>query len=136
MARDAAGRSGDWIWVYHAPPGDSPVSWGGRRSYGDQSLSEWIASFAPTLVLSGHVHQAPFVAGGGWVDRVGATWVFNMGQQIGETPACIIIDTEAREAVWFSLQGRERVDLNGRVAGPERLSAMPAWLRAAGPSAP
>ena len=90
MARDAARRSvtpaGVWVWIHHAPPRDSPVSWGGSRSYGDQELSDWIAEFSPTLVLSGHVHQAPFVAGGRWVDRIGDTWVFNMGQQIGEAP--------------------------------------------------
>ena len=45
MARDAARRTGTWIWVHHAPPRDSPVSWGGKRSYGDQELSDWIAEF-------------------------------------------------------------------------------------------
>src|SRR5262245_49266908 len=61
MARDAQRRTGTWIWVHHAPPSGSPVSWGGRRSYGDEELARWIAEFSPTLVLSGHVHQAPFV---------------------------------------------------------------------------
>ncbi len=132
MVRDADRRTGPWIWVHHAPPGGSPVSWDGKRSYGDQALSDWIATFSPTLVLSGHVHQAPFVEGGGWVDRIGDTWVFNMGKQIGEAPACIIIDTEAGEAVWLSLEGGERVDLRAREAGPERISELPAWLTAAG----
>ena len=91
-----SGAPEPWIWVcHHAPPRDSPVSWGGKRSYGDQELSDWIAEFLPTLVLSGHVHQAPFVSGGRWVDRIEDTWVFNMGRQLGEAPTHVIIDTEA-----------------------------------------
>lgn len=136
MARDAALRTGPdasglWIWVHHAPPSDSPVSWGGKRSYGDQALRDRIAEFGPTLVLSGHVHQAPFVEGGGWVDRVGATWVFNMGQQPGEAPAHVIIDTEAGGAAWFSLAGRERISLRDPDAAPERITDLPDWLTAA-----
>jgi Icc-related predicted phosphoesterase len=131
MARDALRRTGAWIWVHHAPPGNSPVSWGGKRSFGDQVLSDWIAEFSPTLVLSGHVHQAPFVSGGGWVDRIGDTWVFNMGQQLGEAPSYIVIDTEAGGAAWFSLAGRERIALGGRDAAPELITELPDWLRGA-----
>ncbi|MFO1142715.1 MAG: metallophosphoesterase [Amaricoccus sp.] len=135
LARDAARAAGTWVWVYHAPPAESPVSWGGKRSFGDRALSDWIAEYSPALVLSGHVHQAPFVSGGRWVDRVGETWVFNMGQQLGEAPACIVIDTDAREAVWLSLAGAERVDLRAPSAGPEGMTELPAWLRAADPAA-
>ena len=38
MASDAARRTGPWIRIHHAPPSESPVSWGGRRSYGDRRL--------------------------------------------------------------------------------------------------
>ena len=135
MARDAARRTGPWIWVHHAPPSGSPVSWGGKRSYGDAALSCWIAEFSPSLVLSGHVHQAPFVDGGRWVDRVGDTWVFNMGQQIGEAPTHVIIDTDAGEAAWFSLAGPERIALGDRHAAPEAITDLPPWLsRLAGDS--
>ena len=133
MARDAARRSGAkgmWIWVHHAPPSDSPVSWNGRRSFGDQALSGWIAEYRPTLVLSGHVHEAPFVEGGGWVDRVGGTWVFNMGQQPGDAPTHVIIDTEAGGAAWFSLAGRERICLRDEDAEPQPITDLPAWLTA------
>ena len=128
MSRDAARRTGPWIWIHHAPPSASPVSWDGRRSYGDEALTGWITEFSPTLVLSGHVHQAPFVEGGAWVDRVGDSWVFNMGQQIGEAPAHVIIDTDACEAAWFSLAGRERIALGDRHATPERINDLPPWL--------
>ena len=120
---------GTWIWVHHAPPRDSPVSWGGKRSYGDQELNDWIMEFSPTLVLSGHVHQAPFVSGGGWVDRIANTWVFNMGQQLGEAPTHVIIDTEAGGAAWFSLAGRERIYLRDQEAAPERIIDLPDWIK-------
>ena len=47
-------------------------------------------------MLTGHVHQAPFVPGGGWVDRIGTTWVFNAGQQPGPVPARVEIDLRHR----------------------------------------
>jgi hypothetical protein len=50
-----------WIWVHHAPPAGSPLAWDGRRAWGDGQLSGWIERFTPDLVLTGHVHQAPFV---------------------------------------------------------------------------
>lgn len=130
MAQDAARRTGTWIWVHHAPPRDSPVSWGGKRSYGDQELSDWIGQFSPTLVLSGHVHQAPFVPGGSWVDRIEDTWVFNMGQQIGQAPTHIIIDTDVDGAAWFSLAGRERICLRDQKSAPEPITDLPDWLKA------
>ena len=48
----AAGRPRRrWIWVHHAPPAGSPLAWDGRRAWGDDVLSGWIARFAPDLVL-------------------------------------------------------------------------------------
>jgi Icc-related predicted phosphoesterase len=132
MVRDAARRTDAWIWVHHAPPQGSPVAWNGRRSHGDAALSDWIARYSPTLVLSGHVHEAPFVEGGGWVDRIGGTWVFNMGHQIGEAPAHGVIDTGRGQAAWFSLGGRERVDLCEPGARPQPITELPDWLTVAG----
>ena len=91
-----------WIWVHHAPPAGSPLAWDGRRPWGDDQLTSWIERFTPDLVLAGHVHQAPFVPGGGWVDRIGTTWVFNAGQQPGPTPSRVEIDLGAGTAVWTS----------------------------------
>lgn len=127
--KDAARRQGLWIWVYHAPPSQSPTSWGGSRSYGDVELAKWLDEFGPDIVFAGHVHQAPFVKEGSWVDRVGATWVFNAGHQYGAPPAHLIVDTLAREALWFSAAGNEAVHLDRPLSRPvEKLRALPAWL--------
>lgn len=118
LARDAARRRGSWIWVYHAPPDASPVSWTGERYYGDAELVEWIHEHRPDIVLSGHVHQSPFRAGGSWVDRIGDTWVFNAGRQMAPCPPYVVFDTAARTAVWSSLAGDEIVHLDEPLTRP------------------
>jgi len=113
LERDAARQIRPWIWIYHEPPNASPVSWNGKRFAGDEHLAGYIERHQPTLVLSGHVHESPFRKEGNWVDKLGDTWVFNAGRQIGPSPAHIIIDTEAWTAEWHSLAGDELVTLNG-----------------------
>ena len=90
LAEAAAKRTKQWIWIYHAPPAQSPISWGGSRYFGDVELREWIEQYRPDIVLSGHVHQSPFIPDGSWVDRIGDTWVFNAGNQSGSLPTHII----------------------------------------------
>jgi Icc-related predicted phosphoesterase len=109
LAADAARDKERWVWVYHSPPSGSPLSWDGRREFGDQELAEWIPRFRPDLVLTGHIHQAPFVDGGGWSDRIGDTWIFNAGQQPGPMPTRILIDLDEGHATWVSASDRETV---------------------------
>lgn len=109
---DAELRAARWLWVYHWPPLGSPTCWTGKRSYGDADLAGWIAHHGPDFVLSGHVHEAPFKPDGAWADRIGATWVFNAGRQIGPVPAHIVIDLVAGSATWHSLMGEESVLLS------------------------
>jgi predicted phosphodiesterase len=129
LARAAEQRTGAWIWVYHAPPEGSATCWSGQRSHGDVELTRWIEAYGPDIVFSGHIHEAPFKRGGSWVDRIGSTWVFNAGQQIGPTPTHVVLDTDAQEAAWFSLAGAELVDLGSPLQRPvPELTAFPAWL--------
>jgi Icc-related predicted phosphoesterase len=119
LASEAMRPRRRWIWVYHAPPSGSPLSWDGRRAFGDEILSQWISRFHPDLVLVGHVHQAPFVPGGAWSDRIGPTWVFNAGRQIGAVPAHILIDLDEQTAVWTSATDRQCVHIGSPAAtGP------------------
>jgi len=132
LAAAAAQRTGSWIWVHHAPPDKSPISWGGKRYFGDVELREWIEQYQPDIVVSGHVHQSPFVNDGSWVDRIGSTWVFNAGHQYGAPPAHIMMDTTVGEAVWFSSAGSEIVRLSQPLERPvPPLAAIPDWLKAA-----
>jgi Icc-related predicted phosphoesterase len=111
LAADGARRPGRWIWVYHWPPTDSPTSWTGRRHYGDVDLAGWIREHQPDIVLTGHVHEPPFKPDGSWADRIGDTWVFNAGRQIGPTPTRIEIDLASKSALWISLLGTEELSL-------------------------
>ena len=111
LAADALRRPGRWIWVYHWPPLGSPTCWTGSRDYGDVDVRAWIDRFSPDVVLCGHVHQSPFRRDGSWVDRIGTTWVFNAGHQIGPVPCHVAIDFAAGTASWRSLLGRESIDL-------------------------
>jgi Icc-related predicted phosphoesterase len=118
LARDAEQRRGRWVWVYHGPPEPSPVSWTGQKYYGDTVLVQWIEQYQPDIVLTGHIHQAPFRSGGSWVDRLGSTWVFNAGRQIGPIPTHVILDTDEQRAMWFSLAGNEFVPLDQALTRP------------------
>jgi Icc-related predicted phosphoesterase len=110
LASDAARRPARWIWVYWPPLG-SPTCWTGQRDYGDADLGGWIDEHRPDFVLTGHVHESPFKADGSWADRLGDTWVFNAGHQIGPVPAHIELDLTEGRAVWTSLLGTEELDL-------------------------
>ena len=138
LRADAARRPAHWIWVYHAPPDNSPTSWGGSRSFGDAELGKWIGEYQPDFVFSGHVHQSPFIQEGSWVDQVGKTWIFNAGHQYGAPPAYIIVDTDRRAALWFSAAGSQIVHLDQPLIRPlDPLRQAPKWLtsgdRAPGP---
>ncbi len=115
---DAARRPARWVWVYHWPPLGSPTCWTGRRPYGDADLAGWIRQHRPDLVLSGHVHEPPFKPDGAWGDRLGPTWVFNAGRQIGPVPAFIEIDLAAGTAAWHSMMGSESLRLSDPTAPP------------------
>ncbi|MCP5524480.1 MAG: metallophosphoesterase [Verrucomicrobiales bacterium] len=108
---EAAHPKSRWIWVHHAPPEGAKTCWTGRKFIGDESLRGWIERFQPDLVLSGHIHNAPFYAEGSWIDRIGKTWVFNPGRQIGPRPTTIVIDLDAWTAEWESIEGRSLQDL-------------------------
>jgi len=123
LGRDAARPKGQWIWIYHAPPDCSPVSWAGTRYFGDGALRAWIEQHRPDMVLCGHIHQSPFRSGGSWVDRLGTTWVFNGGRQIGPVPTHVVLDTSARTASWYSLAGNQQVHLDAPTAQPAPIAA-------------
>jgi Icc-related predicted phosphoesterase len=125
---------GTWAWVYHAPPTGSPTCWDGKKHYGDAALIKWIEFYQPDLVFTGHIHQAPFQPEGSWIDRIGKTWIFNSGRQIGPTPAHVVVDTGVLEAAWFSLAGAQSASLAQPLARPlPPLTAPPAWLPSLNP---
>ena len=129
LARDAALRPRRWIWAHHAPPANSPTSWGGKRFFGDVELVQWIGRYQPSMVISGHVHQSPFIPEGSWFDRLGATWIFNAGLQPGRPPVYIVLDIDEGTAFWLAAGEAQHIDLDAPLQRPAApITAAPAWL--------
>jgi Icc-related predicted phosphoesterase len=100
-----------WVWLYHSPPAGTVLCRDGRREFPDHHLAAWIATYQPDLVFTGHIHQAPWIDGGSWHDRLGRTHVFNPGRQIGQIPPHITVDTTAGTADWFGVFSSESIAL-------------------------
>ena len=130
LERDAALRPARWIWIHHAPPAASPTSWDGHKCFGDPILRGWIEQLQPDIVLSGHVHQSPFTRDGSWADRIGDTWVFNAGHQIGPLPSHIVVDTDRPGAYWCALVATEETPLTPAASRPLRARGRSAGLAA------
>jgi len=129
IAKDTVKHKDTWIWIYHTPPDNSPISWDGKKYNGDENLIKWINMYSPNIVLSGHSHLSPFKNNGSWVDQIGSTWIFNPGMQIGPFPTHIIFDTNLKMAAWFSIDGAEEVDISKNLARPlAELTQMPDWI--------
>jgi Icc-related predicted phosphoesterase len=125
----AARRPKRWIWVHHAPPANSPTSWGGKRFFGDVELAQWIQTYQPSMVISGHVHQSPFIADGSWFDRLGDTWVFNAGLQPGRPPVYIVLDIDDGTAFWLPAGDAQCIDLKAPLRWPAaEVTDPPPWL--------
>jgi predicted phosphodiesterase len=112
LAEAAVDRPEQWVWIYHSPPAGSRLCHTEARDYPDPDLAAWIDRWQPDAVVSGHVHQAPWVEGGGWYDRRGRTWLFNAGHQIGAVPSHIVIDLDEPRATWFGIPEEETVELS------------------------
>ena len=125
--RDAAAqRLKRWVWVHHAPPANSPTSWGGKRFFGDVELVQWTKRYQPSMVISGHVHQSPFIPDGSWFDRLGDTWVFNAGLQPGRPPVYIVLDIDEGAAFWLPAEAAQSSTSRRRCAGRPRRSTIAA----------
>lgn len=112
LAADAIDRPERWVWVYHSPPADSPLCVAGPgKQFPDPDLAAWIDQYQPDPVICGHIHQAPWVDGGGWIDQRGSPWMINAGHQQGPMPAHVVIDLDQRTAEWVALPDRQIVQM-------------------------
>ena len=85
------------------------------------------------MVISGHVHQSPFIPDGSWFDRLGTTWVFNTGLQHGRPPVCIVLDLDEGAAFWLAAGEAQRIDLNAPLQRPAaEIVNPPPWLTSLG----
>jgi hypothetical protein len=81
------------------------------------------------MVISGHVHQSPFIPDGSWFDRLGTTWVFNTGLQHGRPPVCIVLDLDEGAAFWLAAGEAQCIDLRAPLLRPAApIENPPPWL--------
>ena len=111
LETEAGKREQKWFVIHHAPPFETRPAWNGKRDFGDAGLRAFIEQKKPDVVLSGHIHNAPFRQENGWYDRIGQTWIFNAGYQMGELPPSLVFDFSSGEVTWSSLAGVERIRL-------------------------
>lgn len=101
------------IWVHHAPPRGAKTSWNGKTDFGDPTLVDWIERYAPDVVFSGHVHNAPYYEPeGSWIDKIGNTIVINGGRQTGERPSTVELEFENGTLTWCGMEGCEQRQLS------------------------
>ena len=122
LRRERALAPDGWLWVHHAPPNGVGVSWTGKVHAGDAFLVDIINELAPDFVFSGHIHNSPFRTGGAWASRIGKTWTFNAGQQLGVPPTYIELDLAQRTARWVSQAGDEVIALDAPESTPAATS--------------
>ena len=135
LAEDAA-LVGDrtWIWVYHAPPDESPTSWTGKRHYGDEEL---VGVDRPAPSRRRPVRARPPVA----VRRrtaAGSTasaprWSSTPAGRSGPVPTHIEIDTDRGAARWSSLEAVDERALAGSLVLGVGIALRPSSLRGPGP---
>lgn len=101
------------IWVHHAPPAGTRVGACARvhQPAGSLALTDRIRRHRPDVVVSGHIHDAPFRQPGGWCDRIGSTLCVNTGRQPGHEPSYAVLDLAAGEIGWYSASVREHLPL-------------------------
>src|SRR6266702_3989496 len=81
------------------------------------------------MVISGHVHQSPFVPDGSWYDRLGDTWVFNTGLQPGRPPVYMVLDLDDGTAFWLPAGEGQFIDLDAPLQRPAaEIADPPEWL--------
>lgn len=107
LARHAGEEKDYWIWVHHAPPAGTRVGRDRKGDRGDPHVVELIQEHQPDLVLCGHLHTAPFVADGGWIDQIGETWVINAGRLPGPLPCLAVLDLDERKIDWVSPEDQD-----------------------------
>ena len=111
LAAASTDRPERWVWLYHSPPAGTVLCRDGRREFPDHDLAAWIEQYQPDVVLCGHIHQAPWIDGGSWHDRIGRTVVFNAGKQPGPVPPHITLDLDAGTADWFGVYESQSIQL-------------------------
>lgn len=98
-----AGDPEKTIFVVHTPAHGTALdqSFGGQH-YGSAAVRDWLTKSRKHLLLSGHIHEAPFVNGGVWREEVSGTLCMQPGAWHNEGLCAIVFDLEnPSDARWI-----------------------------------
>lgn len=98
-----AGDPSRTIFVVHTPPSETQLdmTWG-RRHFGSEGVRQWLKQSRKHLVLSGHVHEAPFINEGTWREEVEGTLCMQPGAWHDEGLCAIVFNLEdPTQAYWI-----------------------------------
>jgi Icc-related predicted phosphoesterase len=91
------------IFVVHTPPAQTNLdhSFNGNH-YGSQGMRRWLEKSRKHLVLSGHIHEAPFLNGGLWQETVNGTICMQPGAWHDQGLCAIIFNLkDPSQARWI-----------------------------------
>lgn len=90
------------VFVVHTPPAYTALDQSfGDRHFGSQGIREWLRQGPKKLVLSGHIHESPFV-GGQWRETVDGTPCIQPGAWHDEEVCAAVVDLDdPTDAEWI-----------------------------------
>ncbi len=91
------------VYVIHTPPAfcalDASFE---NRHFGSQGMRQWLEAGPKHIVLSGHIHEAPFINGGVWKETVNGTLCMQPGGWHDENLCAVIFDiTHPEQSEWI-----------------------------------
>jgi len=92
------------IFVVHVPPKYTKLDLGegGRKNFGSTGVRGWLTKGSKHVLLSGHIHEAPFTRGGSWREVVEGTPCFQPGGWHDEGLCAVVFDLDNPEdAEWI-----------------------------------
>ncbi|RKZ06040.1 hypothetical protein DRQ25_14810 [Candidatus Fermentibacteria bacterium] len=92
IERDLETIAGD-VWVVHEPPYLTALDRIRSGHVGSQALREAILEKQPLITLHGHIHETVDVSGQ-YMQQLGETWCYGVGNYHDEPLAYIIVDTD------------------------------------------
>ena len=103
LLEQSAGDPLRTIFVVHSPPKQTQLDQSfGHQHYGSEGVRKWLNFSRKHLVLSGHIHEAPFINGGVWQEEVAGTRCMQPGAWHDEALCAIIFELdEPQRARWI-----------------------------------
>lgn len=97
------------VFVVHTPPAYTALDQSfGDQHFGSQGVREWLRQGPKKLVLSGHIHESPFV-GGQWRETVDGTPCIQPGAWHDEDVCAAVVDLDdPSDAEWIADRSKIR----------------------------